>query len=68
MTRETEILDQLQDIFKHECRRLAGHRVVLFGSRARGDAKPRSDFDIAVVGATPLLKSGLMTKVSVWKC
>jgi predicted nucleotidyltransferase len=28
--------------------------VVIFGSRARGDAKPRSDFDLGVVGNTPL--------------
>lgn len=54
MTREAEILLRLQSIFKEERCRLAGHRVVLFGSRARGDAKPRSDFDVAVVGTTPL--------------
>jgi predicted nucleotidyltransferase len=34
--------------------RLAGHRVVLFGSRARGTAGPRSDFDLGVDGAEPL--------------
>jgi type I restriction enzyme S subunit len=33
---------------------LLQHRVVIFGSRARGDAKPRSDFDLAVIGETPL--------------
>jgi len=54
LSRETEILQLLQDVFKHESDRLSGHRVVLFGSRARGDARPRSDFDVAVVGATPL--------------
>ena len=30
-------------------RRLALHRVVLFGSRARGDAAPDSDADLLVV-------------------
>ena len=33
--------------------RLAGREVVLFGSRARGRAKPRSDFDLGVVGDRP---------------
>lgn len=31
-------------------RRLNPARVVLYGSRARGDASPVSDFDIAFVG------------------
>jgi hypothetical protein len=31
---------------------LANRQVVLFGSRAHGTAKPRSDFDIGVCGAS----------------
>lgn len=31
-------------------RRLGAERVVLFGSRARGDERPRSDVDLAVYG------------------
>lgn len=34
--------------------RLRGHKVVLFGSRAMGNAKSRSDFDLGVIGETPL--------------
>jgi len=34
--------------------RLGGRQVVLFGSRAQGKAKSRSDFDLGVVGDTPL--------------
>ena len=30
------------------------HRIVLFGSRATGRAGDRSDWDIGVVGSTPL--------------
>ena len=37
-------------------RGLAGHpvRIFLFGSRARGDAAPFSDIDIALLAAAPL--------------
>ena len=44
----------LRDVFRNAHHRLAGHRVVLFGSRARGDATPRSNFDARVAGVTPL--------------
>ena len=30
------------------------HRVVLFGSRATGNASPRSDWDIGLVGPSPV--------------
>ena len=32
---------------------LAAHKVILFGSRARGDALARSDFDFAIEPAEP---------------
>lgn len=54
MTREDEIHQMLQEMFSQARTRLAGHRVVIFGSRARGDARPRSDFDIGVIGESPL--------------
>ena len=44
----------LQDLFASRKADLAKHRVFLFGSRARGDAKQRSDFDLAVDGDEPL--------------
>jgi predicted nucleotidyltransferase len=37
--------------FKSE---LKGHRVFLFGSRAAGKARPRSDFDVGAYGDEPL--------------
>ena len=36
-------------------RQLGAERVVLFGSRARGDNRERSDIDLAVFGLSPVL-------------
>jgi predicted nucleotidyltransferase len=33
---------------------LKGYRIVLFGSRAAGTARPRSDFDVGIIGDTPV--------------
>jgi len=33
---------------------LRGYRVVLFGSRATGNARERSDFDVGILGYAPL--------------
>lgn len=40
---------------------LQGHsvRVFLFGSRARGDARPGSDFDVALLAKEPLPRDKL---------
>jgi type I restriction enzyme S subunit len=35
-------------------RRLPGREVRIFGSRARGDAKPWSDLDLTVLDETPI--------------
>lgn len=40
----------LRALFCAHASQIAGHRVVLFGSRARGDARERSDFDLGVIG------------------
>jgi len=53
-SREQEIRLMLQNLFIRFADRLAGYRVVLFGSRAQGRSHPRSDFDLAVVGDVPL--------------
>lgn len=53
-TREQEIRAMLIATMRANTKRLGGHQVVLFGSRAQGNAKSRSDFDLGVVGNTPL--------------
>lgn len=54
MTREREILDEICGQLKKAKGELAGFKVFLFGSRAAGTAKERSDFDIGVFGAERL--------------
>lgn len=54
MNRESEIKAQIADVMRRNANRLCGHRVFLFGSRATGDARSHSDFDIGVVGDEPL--------------
>ena len=54
MNRETEIKMLIADVMRRNAERLRGHRVFLFGSRATGDARLHSDFDIGVVGDEPL--------------
>lgn len=53
-TREQEIRAMLIQIMRANSNRLGGRQVVLFGSRAQGKAKSRSDFDLGVIGDTPL--------------
>lgn len=52
--REMEIKSLLRAALERAAPLLAGHHVVLFGSRARGDASVRSDFDLGVDGDAPL--------------
>ncbi len=52
--REQQILEMIHRTFAREHSLLAGRKVVLFGSRATGQARPRSDFDIGIDGDSPL--------------
>lgn len=49
MTQE-EILEKIVEI----CKTNKVHEVILFGSRAKGTAHEKSDFDIAVSGVTDI--------------
>ena len=52
--RELEIMAMLRQQLQKAGPMLQGHKVFLFGSRAMGDAGPRSDFDVGVFGKEPL--------------
>ncbi len=52
--REMEIKELIQRQLQQMAPLLHGHKVYLFGSRARGRARPRSDFDLGVLGDEPL--------------
>ncbi len=54
MNREEEIKQILRERFREFEQELEEYTVFLFGSRAGGSAKPRSDFDIGVLGPCPL--------------
>lgn len=50
--------NRIKDEIRQACARMAGelkgYRIVLFGSRAAGTARDRSDFDVGVLGDSPL--------------
>jgi predicted nucleotidyltransferase len=52
--RAQEVRVMIIDVLRSNAKRLRGYKVVLFGSHARGSARPRSDFDLGVVGNKPL--------------
>ena len=43
---EKTVIQQLKQLLLE---RVGPHRLILFGSRARGDAHPQSDMDVAVI-------------------
>ena len=51
---EERVLSLLRELFEKHRDSLRGYRVVLFGSRAAGNARDRSDFDVGVIGNAPL--------------
>ncbi|OPZ72487.1 MAG: Nucleotidyltransferase domain protein [Verrucomicrobia bacterium ADurb.Bin474] len=54
MNREEQVLEMVRDGLVKFSVELQGYSVLLFGSRARGDARERSDFDIGIVGDAPV--------------
>ena len=54
MTREDTIKKLIQQEIMKVAPELRGYRIVLFGSRATGNASERSDFDIGILGDEPV--------------
>ena len=54
MKREADILDDIRQQLDRVKQELQGYTVYLFGSRATGKARERSDFDIGVYGRSRL--------------
>ncbi len=54
MNREEAVLTMIRGVLQEAADELDGFHVFLFGSRARGDARSRSDFDVGVLGSEPL--------------
>ncbi len=48
---EREVIEKIKEVILDECKKAGVEvvKIILFGSRARGDAKPDSDFDVYVV-------------------
>ncbi|HOJ85461.1 MAG TPA: nucleotidyltransferase domain-containing protein [Elusimicrobiales bacterium] len=53
---EKEALEKIKEIILDECNKAGVEvlKIILFGSRARGDAKKDSDFDVYVVVSNDL--------------
>jgi predicted nucleotidyltransferase len=54
LTPEKSIKDAIRNVCAGMADDLRSYQVVLFGSRATGAARERSDFDIGVLGDSPL--------------
>ena len=54
MKREAQVKEAITAVFQQEKHNLEGYKVFLFGSRATNHAKPRSDFDVGIIGDRPL--------------
>lgn len=52
--RDHQVRMMIVDVLRSNAGRLRGRKVILFGSRARGTAKPPLDFDVGIIGKIPL--------------
>ena len=60
------ILEEVFQKITEICRRNGASRVILFGSRAKGTARDRSDIDIAVYGCKNFLELEYELNEELW--
>lgn len=61
--RDRQIAEDLKErLLAHDGRRI--RRVILYGSRAQGNATPESDFDLLVVESDPVPKREAMQRLA----
>jgi predicted nucleotidyltransferase len=51
---EQSLESEIREVFQTMGTSLRGYKVILFGSRARGNADRTSDFDVGILGERPL--------------
>lgn len=51
---EQSLESEIQEVFQTLGTSLRGYKVMLFGSRARGNSDRTSDFDVGIIGERPL--------------
>lgn len=51
---EQSLESEIREVFQNMGAALQGYKIFLFGSRARGNPDPTSDFDVGVLGEQPL--------------
>ncbi len=54
MLTESQVKSMLKQVMWECAPLLAGRKVFLFGSRVRGQARLRSDFDVGIIGEEPM--------------
>lgn len=51
---EQSLESEIHEVLQNRWAALRGYKIILFGSRARGNADSTSDFDVGVLGEQPL--------------
>lgn len=58
----SQLPESVQQLIRYVASRASPEQIILFGSRARGDHRPNSDFDLTVKGS---IASNIWTEILV---